>query len=495
MSLESATFINDFVATNPVVGDNVSQGDDHLRLIKAVLKGTLPNLTRAYYLEQDRVDLASATTPDLSTPASNYINITGTTQIDGFATEPAGFVRLLRFNAVLTLNYNATSLILPTGDDIITAAGDHAWAVSRGSGNWTIFAYERASGIALAAIPVANPGFGTITGIAAAATVDLGTAASHYINVTGAATITSFGSSASTATPVYLVRFAGDSAITHSANIALPNSTDLKFHDNDHILVRYGGGGTWQVIGLFRNTTLGDCGEVNGLTMSNFSGAPNTQITATVSGRSVLQSPFGESIVVAPASGMIVNSAVNGVNGLDVGSLSPNTWYHVWMISSGPGAAPGLLLSLSATAPTMPSGIIYKHRLGAFLTGVSSTFHRIRYNGNFAQYVPVSGSVTTVFPVMLGAGGGSFPVTIPTGAFIPPTAVRIRGVISSSSTSGAAKIAANSFLAMMSMQTSTSNTAMCCYFDLALEGTDVFGETGNGSSITCVGWVDSTKAN
>lgn len=158
MALEAATFLDDFVTTNPVAGDNVSQGDDHIRLMKAVLKASLPNLTRATYLEQDRVDLASATTPDLSTPASNYINITGTTQIDGFATEPSGFLRLLRFNASLTLNYNATSLILPTSDDIITLAGDHAWAMSRGSGNWTIIAYVRANGKPLADVfPVPQP--------------------------------------------------------------------------------------------------------------------------------------------------------------------------------------------------------------------------------------------------------------------------------------------------------------------------------------------------
>jgi hypothetical protein len=149
MGLEAASFINDLVDTNPVAGDNVSQGDDHIRLLKAVLKAQFPALSRAIYLEQASVDLASSTTPDLSTPASNYINITGTTQIDGFATEPAGFVRLLRFAGILTLNYNATSLILPSSDDIITAAGDHAIAVSLGGGNWRIVSFFRASGRAL----------------------------------------------------------------------------------------------------------------------------------------------------------------------------------------------------------------------------------------------------------------------------------------------------------------------------------------------------------
>lgn len=48
MGLESATYVSDLLATNPVVGDNVSQGDDHLRLIKAALQSTLPNASRAF---------------------------------------------------------------------------------------------------------------------------------------------------------------------------------------------------------------------------------------------------------------------------------------------------------------------------------------------------------------------------------------------------------------------------------------------------------------
>ena len=43
MGLESATYISGLVDTNPAGSDNISQGDDHLILIKAVLKTTLPN--------------------------------------------------------------------------------------------------------------------------------------------------------------------------------------------------------------------------------------------------------------------------------------------------------------------------------------------------------------------------------------------------------------------------------------------------------------------
>ena len=47
MALESATYIDGLVITNPTGSDSISQGDDHIRLIKKVLKNTFPNATSA----------------------------------------------------------------------------------------------------------------------------------------------------------------------------------------------------------------------------------------------------------------------------------------------------------------------------------------------------------------------------------------------------------------------------------------------------------------
>ena len=47
MALESATYISGLVDTNPAGSDAISQGDDHIRLIKTVLKNTLPNADEA----------------------------------------------------------------------------------------------------------------------------------------------------------------------------------------------------------------------------------------------------------------------------------------------------------------------------------------------------------------------------------------------------------------------------------------------------------------
>jgi hypothetical protein len=47
MTVESATYVSGLNANYPPGSDTISEGDDHLRLIKAVLKSTLPNADEA----------------------------------------------------------------------------------------------------------------------------------------------------------------------------------------------------------------------------------------------------------------------------------------------------------------------------------------------------------------------------------------------------------------------------------------------------------------
>jgi hypothetical protein len=51
MGLETATYVGDLVATNPTAGDPRSQGDDHIRLLKAVLQATFPQLSTYVNME------------------------------------------------------------------------------------------------------------------------------------------------------------------------------------------------------------------------------------------------------------------------------------------------------------------------------------------------------------------------------------------------------------------------------------------------------------
>lgn len=100
------------------------------------------------------VTVASASTTDIGAAASNNVSITGTTTITGLGTIAAGATRRCVFTGALTLTHNATSLILPSGANITTAAGDTMTATSLGSGNWRVTSYTKASGEALVS---ANP--------------------------------------------------------------------------------------------------------------------------------------------------------------------------------------------------------------------------------------------------------------------------------------------------------------------------------------------------
>ncbi len=104
------------------------------------------------------VTIASAATVNIGAAAGNTISVTGTTGISAFDTIASGAVRRVVFNGALLLTHNATSLILPTGANITTAAGDAAIFLSLGSGNWRCVDFSRASGAPLAG---ASPGGST----------------------------------------------------------------------------------------------------------------------------------------------------------------------------------------------------------------------------------------------------------------------------------------------------------------------------------------------
>lgn len=93
-------------------------------------------------------DVASAAA--LSLGDGNIFNVTGTTTITSIGTKGVGTIVVLRFTAALTLTHHATDLILTTGANITTVAGDYAIFEEYATGDWRMIAYQRASGAALA---------------------------------------------------------------------------------------------------------------------------------------------------------------------------------------------------------------------------------------------------------------------------------------------------------------------------------------------------------
>lgn len=94
--------------------------------------------------------LASATTVDLGAAPQSTLTISGTATITGFGSSAkAGILKVLRFTGAATIAHNATSLIVPGGVNVTTAAGDQAVVAHLGNGNWSVAAYTKASGQAL----------------------------------------------------------------------------------------------------------------------------------------------------------------------------------------------------------------------------------------------------------------------------------------------------------------------------------------------------------
>lgn len=103
--------------------------------------------------------LSSTGTTDIGSVPQSYVEVTGTTGITSLGSSAStGQLKVVRFAASLTLTHNATSLILPSGANITTAAGDHLVAAYLGGGNWTVVAYSRATGEAVSnpAIPIGS---------------------------------------------------------------------------------------------------------------------------------------------------------------------------------------------------------------------------------------------------------------------------------------------------------------------------------------------------
>lgn len=93
----------------------------------------------------DTVTVASAATTNIVAALSNIVIVSGTTTITSLGTPTLGIKRTLVFAGALVLTHNATTLILPGGANITTAAGDSCEVVPNGNPatGWRVVRYTR----------------------------------------------------------------------------------------------------------------------------------------------------------------------------------------------------------------------------------------------------------------------------------------------------------------------------------------------------------------
>jgi hypothetical protein len=189
--LETATYVANLVVTNPDDSDAVNAGDDHIRLIKASLRRTFPNLDGAVSISAAQVMYLN----DLSASVQLQIN-----QLrDGSATANNALYANSASHAVIALTANSASYAALAGQ-----AASASFATLAATANSASFA--TLAGLAQSASYAAFAGQATSASFAnAATTATNATFATTCTSASSAATLAGLsGATAATASTVVL---------------------------------------------------------------------------------------------------------------------------------------------------------------------------------------------------------------------------------------------------------------------------------------------------
>ena len=179
MALESSTYINGLVATNPTGSDNISQGDNHIRLIKETVKATFPNIAGA--VSGTHTAINSAVTA--ANAATNANTVSTIVKRDGSGNFSAGTV-----TAALTGNVTGNV----TGDVTGNASTATALATARtiGGVSFNGTANINLPGVNTAGNQNTSGNAATASALATARTITLGGDLSGSASFNGSANIT-----------------------------------------------------------------------------------------------------------------------------------------------------------------------------------------------------------------------------------------------------------------------------------------------------------------
>ena len=113
MALASASYISELTATNPTASDSVAQGDDHLRLLKTVLKTQFSGLTGTTAIASSEAELNILDGVTATAAELNYLDITtlGTSADSKALTQASGVVTI-----VGDVKITGTTPLLTIGD-------------------------------------------------------------------------------------------------------------------------------------------------------------------------------------------------------------------------------------------------------------------------------------------------------------------------------------------------------------------------------------------
>lgn len=187
-----------------------------------------------------------------------------------------------------------------------------------------------------------------------------------------------------------------------------------------------------------------------------------------------------------------LSTASSGAGGLDTGAIAASTWYAVWVIGKTDGTL-AAMLSLSATAPTMPTGYTLKARYGWVRTDANASprlYQQVQY-GRRAQVI-VDGTILTGPRQVIGVGPQAL-ANVSLANFVPSTACVARFTMPVNN--GAVSIAPSTAYGLESNAyfENRSSLPMVIPCDVVLETAQqiAVGSASVGGSVYLLGWEDN----
>jgi hypothetical protein len=226
--------------------------------------------------------------------------------------------------------------------------------------------------------------------------------------------------------------------------------------------------GNWSGAGVTPNPPMR--GYLHGLTLST----AGSSATFSVAIGQATDSTFVDNLTLATSISKTTAAWAAGtaVGSLDTGAIANNTWYHVHLIKNPTSSAVDVLVSLSPTSPTMPSGFTLSRRLGAMRTNASGQWWKFLQTGDyFAWDIPwneLNGAAIPTTATTASAFGGV------------PTGQRIQAQVEGYATAAAAMT-----IAMWANDTTGGITAP--YYSLLAQVPSASGYGGYNALL----WVDA----
>lgn len=268
---------------------------------------------------------------------------------------------------------------------------------------------QNAAGVALDVTMTSKKFVAAAQTIASASTVDLSTATGNVITISGTTTVNSFGTLQAGAS--FDLIFSGALTVTYNAvSMILPGLKSIPVNPGDTASIVSLGGGNWQMTNYVPASGPFVSGAINGLTLSRAS-ATTYGVAVGYATNEDGSAPFGMTLQAAFTKSLSAWAAGSTNGSLDTGAIAATTWYHVHMIRKTTDGSVDFLLSLSASAPTMPGGWAGRRRIGSIKTNGSSQI--VAFTQNFDEFL-WDAAVVDVDQTNPGAAALTLTLSVPT---------------------------------------------------------------------------------